>query len=502
MLKILTAEQIRALDAHTIMQEPIASIDLMERAGKAFVAWFCRQVDVTQTVGIVCGTGNNGGDGLVIARLLLDYNYNVSLWVVSGQTKESADFTTNLNRIPAKQKVTTINNETSLDAIDFTECDVLIDALFGTGLSRKAEGLQEAVIKKMNEASSYRIAVDVPSGLQIDKPSGGTIFKADFTLTFQLPKLAFLLPENFIHVGNWQAVRIGLDKKFIETAPTDHFLIEQKDVEALLLPRKKFDHKGNHGKALLIAGSYGKMGAAVLAARAAMRAGVGLLTTHVPAAGMAIIQNGVPESMASADSNEHYFTTTPEIEGLDVVGIGPGIGLNNETKKAFEKLLHQVKKPIVIDADAITLLANHPSLLLLLPPHSILTPHPGEFRRLVGDWANDFERQEKQKRFSKQIGGVVVLKGAHTSITSPDGKVYFNTTGNPGMATAGSGDVLTGILTSLLAQGYKSLDAAIFGVFLHGLAGDLASRNVGEISLIASDIIDFLPQAYRTLKKF
>jgi hydroxyethylthiazole kinase-like uncharacterized protein yjeF len=372
--------------------------------------------------------------------------------------------------------------------------------LFGTGLSRRVEDLQEAVIKKMNDTAAYKIAVDVPSGLQIDKPSVGTIFKADFTLTFQLPKLAFLLPENFQYVGNWQAARIGLDKKFIDGADTNYLLLEKKDVKALLKTRNKFDHKGNNGKALLIAGSYGKMGAAVLAARAAMRTGLGLLTTHVPAAGLTIIQNGSPESMASSDAHEHYFTTTPPCEDVDAVGIGPGIGLHNETKRAFEKLLQQSKKPLVIDADAITLLANHPSLLLLLPPQSILTPHPGEFRRLVGDWANDFDRLEKQRNFSKQIGGIVVLKGAHTSITSPDGKVYFNSNGNPGMATAGSGDVLTGMITSLLAQGYRPLDSAIVGVFLHGCAGDLAARKTGETSLIASDIIDFIPQAYHDLR--
>lgn len=500
MLKILTAEQIRALDAHTIKHEPITSVDLMERAAQAFVSWFCRQIDVTETIGVVCGTGNNGGDGLSIARLLLAYNYKVKIWIVRGQTKESPDFTANFNRIATKNQIKEISNGEELALSAFEDCHILIDALFGTGLSRKVEGLQEAVIKKMNDATAYKIAVDVPSGLQIDKPSVGTIFKADFTLTFQLPKLAFLLPENFQHVGNWQAMRIGLDKKFIEVADTNYLLLEKKDIKALLKPRNKFDHKGNNGKALLIAGSYGKMGAAVLAARAAMRAGLGLLTSHVPAAGLTIIQSSAPESMASVDVHEHYFVTTPSCEDMDAVGVGPGIGLHNETKRAFEKLLQQSKRPLVIDADAITLLANHPSLLLLLPPQSILTPHPGEFKRLVGDWTNDFDRLEKQRNFSKQIGGIVVLKGAHTSITSPDGKVYFNSTGNPGMATAGSGDVLTGMITSLLAQGYKPLDAAIFGVFLHGLAGDLAARKMGEISLIASDIIDFIPSAYHDLR--
>lgn len=500
MLKILTAAQIRTLDAETIKLEPISSVDLMERAGSAFASWFCRQVDVEQTIGIVCGTGNNGGDGLVIARLLSEYNYTLKVWIVRGQTKESADFAVNLQRISTKLPVTEINNEEALDQTDFSKVDVLIDAIFGTGLSRKVEGLYDSVIKKMNNATAYKIAVDVPSGLLIDNPSVGTIFQADFTLTFELPKLAFLLPENFVYVGQWHAVKIGLHKKSVKNASARHFLVEKKDIKVILKPRRKFDHKGNNGSALLIAGSYGKMGAAVMAAQAAMRAGLGLLTTHVPGSGLTIIQSSVPESMASVDVNERHLTTLPSPEDFDAVGIGPGIGLHAETKRAFEKLLQQSKTPVVVDADAITLLANHPSLLLLLPSQSILTPHPGEFKRLVGDWTNDFERLEKQKKMSKQTSSIIVLKGAHSSITTPDGDVYFNSTGNPGMATAGSGDVLTGILTSLLAQGYNSREAALLGVYLHGLAGDLAAHKMGEISLLATDIIHSIPEAYRILR--
>ncbi len=500
MLKILSADQIKALDACTIQSEPIASIDLMERAGQAFVSWFCRQIDPVKTVGIICGTGNNGGDGLVIARLLLEYNYKVEVWIVKGQSKSSPDFLANYNRLTSKLSLHEIQDENDLIKITFDNHDVLVDALFGTGLSRSLSGIYESVISRLNKVKAYRIAVDVPSGLLIDAPSTGTVFKADFTLTFQLPKLAFLLPENFSLVGNWQAVRIGLDKNCIDSARTDSFMIEKKDVKAMVKPRHKFDHKGDNGKALLIAGSQGKMGAAVLAARAAMRTGLGLLTCHVPKAGLNIVQSSVPESMAIVDGHDEHFTNLSIDASVDAIGIGPGLGLHTETMHAFEKLLERSVKPLIIDADAITLLANKPALQHLLPPNSILTPHPGEFKRLVGDWGNDFDRLEKQKKFARDIKGFVVLKGAHTSIATPDGKVYFNSSGNPGMATAGSGDVLTGMLTSLVAQGYPMLEAVMMGVYLHGLAGDLAARKIGEQSMLASDIIDFIPQAYHDLR--
>ena len=497
MLKILSTQQIRDLDAYTIQHRPIASIDLMENACHAIVAWFTQQYDATHAVGIVCGTGNNGGDGLGVARLLAEAGYTVRVWVVKGGVAESDDFKKNLARLVDKVTVTTLVKEVTTDI--FSECDILIDALFGSGLSRKPEGIYASTINCLNETTVDKIAVDIPSGLMADKPSEGPIVKAKFTLAFQVPKLAFLFPQHFIYVGTWVLLEIGLHKDFLKTVDTSYYYVVRTDARKILHQRSKFDHKGKYGHALLIAGGHGKMGAAVLAARSTLRTGPGLLTVHIPRMGYPIIQQSVPEAMASVDVDDEVFSTLPNLDPYNVIGIGPGLGQLQKSVNAFAEILRHCKVPMVIDADALNMLAANRELLPLVPRESILTPHPKEFERLVGPWKNDFERLEKQKRLAKDLQSVIVLKGANTSIASPDGNVFFNSSGNPGMAKGGTGDVLTGILTGLRAQNYASVDAARLGVFLHGLAGDLAVYDKGMNSVIASDLVDFLPEAFKTV---
>ncbi len=496
MLKILNADQIKACDAYTIQHEPVASIDLMERACRAFVSWFTQRFTVTEKIGVVCGTGNNGGDGLGIARMLIDWGYSVKVWVIRGDGKTSEDFARNLSRLPNKVDLSDITSEA--DQGLFHDCNVLIDAIFGSGLSRPVEGIYGQAIAGINKTRAIRIAVDIPSGLLSDRHSTGTIVQANHTVSFQLPKLAFMLPENNSFVGAWHLVDIGLSKKYLEGVDSTYFFLTRKGVKKKLKPRLKFDHKGNNGKALLIAGSYGKMGACILGARAALRSGIGLLTLHVPPSGYNIVQTSVPEAMASIDVNEKMFTNAGSVDAFDAIGIGPGIGQDQKTAAGFADVLHH-RKPMVIDADGLNILSGHRELLKKVPSGSILTPHPKEFERLTGQWPNDFDRLEKQKQLSSETKSVIVLKGAHTSIALPDGKVFFNSTGNPGMATGGSGDVLTGILTGLLAQGYSAGDAAILGVYLHGLAGDLAYHDKGLNSLIASDLVDQIPAAFRKI---
>lgn len=497
MIKILNGEQIRELDAYTIKHEPIPSIDLMERACRAFCSWFTTHVDTRYTVGIVCGTGNNGGDGLGIARMLLDWNYSIKVWVVEGGGRESLDFKTNLQRLKEKIQIQVISK--NYDKGLFAGCDVLIDALFGSGLSRPVEGVSAEVIGCMNHAKAIRVAVDIPSGLMADAPSTGAIIKADHTVSFQLPKLAFFLPENHPYVGEWHVVDIGLSKAGLEQTQTNTFLLTKKDVVRLVKPQHKFDHKGKRGHALLIAGSYGKMGAAVLASRAALRTGVGLLTSHVPVKGYEIIQTAVPEAMVSIDQADECFSMMPEIEPYTAIGIGPGLGKDKKTIQALRVVLEKINAPAVLDADALNIISENRELLALIKPGTILTPHPKEFERLAGSSKNDFDRLERQRAFSKQYRVVVVLKGAYTTITSPEGDLFINHTGNPAMATGGSGDVLTGILTALLAQGYPAVEAAQLGVWLHGLAGDEARRKLGQRGLIASDFIEHLPVAFASL---
>lgn len=500
MTKILTIPQIKALDEYTIQHEPISSVDLMERACQAFVTWFTERFNALTKVGIVCGTGNNGGDGLGIARLLKTWGYPVQVWIVKGSMKMSDDFKTNLERL-AGNGVVLYDITTEADQGLFIDCDVLIDAILGSGLSRKPEGIYAQVIHCFNQAVAKKIAIDIPSGLMADKNSEEPIARVHYTVSFQLPKLAFFLPQNQQYLGRWTLVDIGLDKKFIRDATTSHYVITQKEVKRRIKPRSKFDHKGTYGHALLVSGSFGKMGAAVLSAKAALRSGLGLLSMHIPKCGYMIMQTSVPEAMVQVDDHENYFTKHNDLSAYNVLGVGPGLGTQEQSANAFVSLLKSFAKPVVIDADGLNILALHANKEEIVPPGSILTPHVKEFKRLVGDWSNDFERLEKQKALARQLNSVVLVKGAHTAIAMPEGTLYFNDTGNPGMATGGTGDVLTGILTGLLAQGYSAKEATLIGVHIHGLAGDLAAADRGMTALIASDLIEYLPSAFKLLSR-
>jgi ADP-dependent NAD(P)H-hydrate dehydratase / NAD(P)H-hydrate epimerase len=498
MHKVFTAAQIRELDHYTITHEPVSSIDLMERASRSFAEWFVERFHTQKKTGVICGTGNNGGDGLAIARLLITWGYPVKIWVVRGSAPASADFQTNLERLT--QANIPVDEIRSADQINsFSDQEILVDALFGSGLSRPVEGLYADVVNRINDSEATVVAVDIPSGLRADETSTGAIVEADYTVTFQFPKLSFFLPQSFRFTGEWTVRDIGLHKEGIRIAATPWFYLSQKGVKRLHRDRRKFDHKGTFGHALLIVGSFGKIGAAILASRAALRAGAGLLTVYVPGCGYTPLQTAVPEAMTLVDQDQQFITAAPETDTYDVVGIGPGLGQVAETLKGFRSLLGKNDKPLVVDADALNILASNRELMHLIPPDSILTPHPKEFERLVGTWSDDFERLTKQKELAGRLKSVVVLKGAYTSIATPEGTVYFNTTGNPGMATGGTGDVLTGILTGLRAQGYDPTSAAIMGVYLHGLAGDLAVRELGMDSLVASDVVTFLPAAFRKL---
>jgi hydroxyethylthiazole kinase-like uncharacterized protein yjeF len=495
-MKILSADIIRQVDQYTIKNEPVQSIDLMERASRAFVEWFELNYDKEKKLFIFCGTGNNGGDGLAIARLLSIRKWKVTTITVKKSSKKSNDFTINYLKLAEVRIVENVEKKEDL-IFDIKKEDIVIDAIFGSGLTREVKGIQAETIKYINDSGATVVAVDVPSGLFIDNISPKkSIIKADHVLSFQLPKLAFLLPDNSKYVKNWSMADIGLDDNFIKEQDSDYEFIDQQFVKGIFKPRSKYAHKTDFGKILLIAGSYGKMGACVLGARAGIKSGAGLMTTHVPNCGYQIMQTSVPEAMVSTDFGKRYLTGIPELKPYDAIGIGPGIDKHIDTYEVIAQLLNSYKKPIVLDADALNIIADEQSFMKMLPEGCILTPHPGEFKRMVGFWNDDFERLEQQIAISKEYKVYVVLKGAHTSISTPEGKVYFNSTGNPGMATGGSGDVLTGIITALLGQKYSPEKAAILGVYLHGLAADIAVDYIGEESLSASDIIDFLPQAF------
>ncbi len=498
-MKILHSNQIKQLDAYTIENEPISSINLMERAATACTNWIIENFGVENKFKIFVGPGNNGGDGLAIARMLAEKKYSVQVFVIKITDKFSNDFSVNYKRLlkQDKVKIFTITENDELPVINAD--DIIIDGLFGSGLSRSLSGFPAKVVNYLNKCDAVIIAIDIPSGLfgeDNSKNNYDNIINAAYTLTFQFPNLSFFFPENEPCVGKWEVLPIGLHKDFIEKLVTDYFIATKDYVHSKLIKRKKFAHKGNFGHALLISGSYGKMGAAVLASKACLRTGVGLITAHIPKKGYQIIQTAVPEAMISIDKSEIVYSQVPEIENYNAIGIGPGIGLDNITQSALKSLIEKAEVPIVFDADAINILAENKDWLNKIPANSIFTPHPKEFERIAGKSPDNYSRNLMQIEFAKKYNVYVVLKGAYTAIACPDGKCYFNSTGNPGMATAGSGDVLTGIILSFLAQKYSSEDAAILGVYFHGLAGDIAAEKIGEQALIAGDIIQFMGAAF------
>jgi ADP-dependent NAD(P)H-hydrate dehydratase / NAD(P)H-hydrate epimerase len=491
-MKILSASQIRALDAHTIQNEPIRSVDLMERAARAFVKWWCARLDNQRQVVVLCGKGNNGGDGLAIGRLLSEKGYGVSVYVVQYTESGSDDFLANLERLRNCLPVHSISSQADIPGLS-SNC-IVIDALLGSGLSRPVSGLLQEVVQAINESPAQVVSVDIASGLYADQPNNqqDAIIRPDHTVSFQLPKLAFMMPRNGPMIGDWHVVDIGLSQSFIDQADTPYYFTDFETAQSLVRKREKFSHKGTFGHALLIAGSFGKMGAAQLSGKACLRAGVGLLTMHVPRCGYTIMQIALPEAMTSVDIHEQIISTLPGLGSYSGIGLGPGLGKEPQTLHALEELLEHTQAPMVWDADALNLLSENQELLKKIPEDTILTPHPKEFERLAGKSPNDYDRLELARQFAREHRVIVCLKGAHTAIILSDGTVHFNSTGNAGMATGGSGDVLTGIITALLAQKYAPQDAARLGVYQHGVAGDRAACARSKVAMTASDIVENL----------
>lgn len=500
-MKIFSVQQIREWDSFTINHKRIKSIDLMERAADECFDWIVQNFDDDYHFKIFCGRGNNGGDGLAIARLLHSIKYKVSVFIVDSDSTGSPDFETNLQKL----KKTSVNIFLLKDRQSFPEIsdlDVIVDALFGTGLNKPATGLYADLIQFINASESKVISIDVPSGLYIDRSSISheeqAVIKATYTLTFQNQKLAFLLPENEDFTGQLFLLDIGLSEEYEEREKSKLTFVDEKIIRAIYRRRKKFSNKGNYGYASLLCGSYGMMGAAILSSAACLRSGVGKLTCVTCEAGYDIIQSTVPEAMCKV-SGEKYIHRFSEFENFDTIGIGPGIGKYDSHKKLLEDLFTNYKKPIVIDADALNVLSKNQNLYSLIPENSILTPHPKEFERLFGTTNSDFDRLDLALAKAEELKIFIVLKGNYTFVATPSGNGYFNSTGNPGMATAGSGDVLTGIITGLVAQNYSSLNACILAVYLHGLSGDIAAEKLSEEAIIATDIIQNLGEAIKSI---
>jgi len=501
-MKIFKSEQVSEIDAYTIEHEPVKSIDLMERAANAFVSWFTRHIDNAGNVYLFSGPGNNGGDGMAVARLLSERNYRVKAFLLRFTKKLSGDCEENIKRLKAAGKDLYGELTEDSDLPQPGEKDVIIDAIFGSGLSRPVEGFPASVVHLINSSGATTVSIDIPSGLYGEDNRDNeaeNIVKADYTVTFQFPFLSFFFADNAKYTGHWTAVPIGLHPKIIEEKSTPYTALDMSDVRPLLKSRSKYSHKGTYGHALMIAGSYGMMGASILTTHACMRTGCGLVTAHVPRLGYAIIQTALPEALVNIDQSDIHFTEAPDLSSFTAVGIGPGLARRSNTEKGFCELLKNMHSPMVIDADGLNILSANPDWMDKVPEHSILTPHPGEFDRLAGESQTFYERHLKQLQLAKRYKIILVLKGANTIVAAPDGRSWINTTGNPGMATGGSGDVL---LVSLLAQGYDPIEAAVAGVYLHGLAGDLALNTESEESLLAGDIINQIGNAFKKVKNF
>jgi NAD(P)H-hydrate epimerase len=466
-MKIFTAIQVRKADSYTIQHEPIASIDLMERAAEACFHFIDEQYTHSTNFYIYCGPGNNGGDGLAIARMLLQANYQVDTFCFKTE-KQSPDYITNFHRLSDQPGNRIHLVENSEEIVNPNESSVIIDAIFGTGINKPIEGIFAEAIEKINSFDARIIAIDTPSGLKCDETSKPPIIKAFRTLTFQFPKRAFMFPSNNDFVGDWKLLDIGLSSEFIENEPTHQYYVDQNMIDKMIKPRGKFSHKGTFGHALIVAGSKGKMGAAVIATRSCVMSGVGLVTTHIPERGEVILQTTNPEAMVSIDDNHDFISQVPLLDGIKAIGIGPGIGKEKQTAEVVKTLMQTAQCPMVIDADALNIISENNGWLELIPSGSILTPHMKEFERLFGPTKDDFDRHQLQIEAAKKYKVVIVLKGAHTCIATPEGEVYFNSTGNSSLARGGSGDMLTGIITANLAQGYPAKEAAILGVYNHG----------------------------------
>ncbi|MDR3235657.1 MAG: NAD(P)H-hydrate dehydratase [Prevotellaceae bacterium] len=502
-MKIFDTDKIGTLDRLTIAREPVSSIDLMERAASRFVQLFMNEVTPASRIFVFAGHGNNGGDALAVSRLLALQNYSIECFLLHTHTL-SADCHANKIRLSAFPQIVFHEIKENISLSQIKKEDVIIDGLFGSGLHTPLTGIFADIVNYMNHSGAKIYSIDIPSGLFGEDNSQNThdtIVKASKTITFQFPKLAFLLPDSGIYAGDWEIANIGLHPDAVQQTETSYFLTEEADIAPLIRTRSRFSYKNNFGHALLVAGSRGKAGAAVLCAKACLRAGAGLTTVFLPAGCEHIMQTALPEAMTIGDKENAFISGMPDVSPYSVVGIGAGIGTNEATAFALKQLLVQNKKPMALDADALNILSLHKEWLPHIPAHSILTPHVGEFDRLVGKSASAFERLQKARRLAKKLQCIIVLKGTYTAVCTPEQHVYFNPTGNPGMATAGSGDVLTGIITGLLAQNYQPVEAAKIGVYLHGLAADIATAQLSQESMLATDIIDNLGKAYRFIKK-
>lgn len=502
-MKVLTAIQLKELDSFTIRHEPIESIDLMERAAVALVEAITKRWPSSTPVKIFAGPGNNGGDALAVARLLACQEYAIEAYLFNPNGKLSQECITNKERLATCEHVIFHEITSQFTPPPLHPDDLVIDGLFGTGLNKPLNGGFAALVKYINTSSAKVVAIDIPSGLMCEDNTYNVrshIIQATLTLTLQLPKLVFLLADSAPYTGEIELLDIGLHPEGIASAKTAYTIVEEQDVASLLKPRMPFSHKGTYGHGLLVAGSYGMAGAAILGAHAALRSGIGKITVRTPQENVPLLQTTIPEAIVNPDTHKQIFSLPVDTNPYSAIAIGPGLGQHPDTEIAFIEQVRHTHVPLVIDADGLNILGSHKGWIQQIPKGTILTPHPKEFERISVNCIDSYCALHQAHEMAIRQQFYIILKGRYTAICTPSGHIYFNPTGNAGMATAGSGDVLTGILLALLAEGYAAEEACQLGVYLHGLAGDLAAEKLGQEGLMASDLIHTLPQAFNKLR--
>jgi len=493
MRKIISAKELIELEDAFVEEKGILPYELMEAAAEAFCQWYTANFDRKQSVIIFCGMGNNGGDGLAAARILFRQGYPIDVCLVGDLEKASQDFQSNLKILPTNirnKKFSEIKNST-------LECQVVIDALFGFGLNRPVEGEFKEAINYINKHKKLlRISIDLPSGLPADGLLEGVAVESDRTISFHYPKLSLLFPEHSPYVGELVVLDIGIDKKYFDKYSSKRYFLEKDDIVSRHKKFHRASHKGDYGKVLMVGGSKGKLGAIMLTSRAALRSGSGLVSAYIPNFGTEPFHAQVPEVMLELSSGVDYLEgLDADLDRYDAIGVGPGMGEKPETVDMLIQLFSQYKGKMIIDADALNIIATNDELKDLIRPNMILTPHLKEFERMVGKVNSHDIRIEKARSFASKYGCILILKGANTMIALPDGTQYFNSSGTQYLATGGTGDVLTGVIGSFLGQGYSVENAAICGVYHHGLAGQLASKDKYR-GTIASDVIDCIPRTF------
>ena len=503
-MKIFTSKQIHELDSYTIEHEPIASIDLMERAAREIAKAVMRRWQTETPVVVFAGPGNNGGDALAVARMLSEEGYSVTAFLFNVKNSLSPDCYANKQRLSSSKHMKRFVEV--VDEFDPPELDdtmLVIDGLFGSGLNKPLTGGFASLVKYINSSECRVASIDMPSGLLAEDNTyniTSNIIRADVTFTLHSKKLCMYLADCQQYLGEIAVLPIGLSEEWQRQTDSQFAEIEESDILPLIKRRNAFAHKGSMGHALIIAGSYGMGGAATMTAKACLKAGVGKTTVHIPHCNYNIMQIAVPEAVVQLDKEECCFSEATDTTQYDAVAIGPGLGQRSQTATALLSQLRRTECPLVLDADALNILSTRAAWMQQIPAGAVLTPHPKEFDRMDGNECfSDYERLAHAREMAQRTKCHIILKGHYSAICNPDGTVIFNSTGNAGMATAGAGDVLTGIIVGLAARGYHTATATLLGAYIHGLAGDIAAEEKGMESMMASDIIEALPQAFKKL---